>query len=224
MLTDWNVFAAGSRDGDVRTAPAEPALSSTLRSPSSAASTCSCNAASGPFAPEPFEQVSEQTLDDTLDVTVKGSFLVTQASARRTSDPTRGVVVMIQDVAAYAAVAILRGALRCEGGAGAVDAGARESTRAGHSRRRRRAGPVAVEAEQEPRRAREAALGRVGSARDVADAVVYLAGADFVTGSTPSSTADGCSNPHRPRCAGPGARSRLCSFFRLRPGRRASSR
>jgi len=45
-------------------------------------------------------------------------------------------------------------------------------------------GPVAVEPGQEERRAAETALGRVGSAADVAGAILYLAGADFVTGAT----------------------------------------
>ena len=37
---------------------------------------------------------------------------------------------------------------------------------------------------QEERRAAETLLGRVGSPEDVAEAVSYLAGADFVTGTT----------------------------------------
>jgi pteridine reductase len=45
-------------------------------------------------------------------------------------------------------------------------------------------GPVAVERDQEARRAEETLLGRVGSADDVAGAVTYLAGAGFVTGTT----------------------------------------
>jgi pteridine reductase len=45
-------------------------------------------------------------------------------------------------------------------------------------------GPVAVEPGQEARRAAETLLGRVGSPEDVADAVAYLAGAGFVTGTT----------------------------------------
>ena len=45
-------------------------------------------------------------------------------------------------------------------------------------------GPVAVEASQEARRAGETLLGRVGDASDVAEAVLYLAGASFVTGTS----------------------------------------
>ena len=45
-------------------------------------------------------------------------------------------------------------------------------------------GPVALEPGQEDRRAAESLLGRVGTPDDVADAVVYLAGAGFVTGTT----------------------------------------
>ena len=45
-------------------------------------------------------------------------------------------------------------------------------------------GPVAVEPEQEERRAAETLLGRVGSPEDVAAAVSYLAGAGYVTGTT----------------------------------------
>ena len=43
-------------------------------------------------------------------------------------------------------------------------------------------GPVAVESGQEERRAAATLLGRIGSPEDVAEAVLYLAGAGFVTG------------------------------------------
>jgi pteridine reductase len=45
-------------------------------------------------------------------------------------------------------------------------------------------GPVAVEPGQEHRRAAETLLGRIGSPEDVAGAVMYLVGANFVTGTT----------------------------------------
>jgi pteridine reductase len=45
-------------------------------------------------------------------------------------------------------------------------------------------GPVAVTPGQEERRAAETLLGRIGSPEDIADAIVYLVGAGFVTGST----------------------------------------
>ena len=45
-------------------------------------------------------------------------------------------------------------------------------------------GPVVVERGQEERRAAETLVGRVGSPEDVANAVLYLAGADFVTGTS----------------------------------------
>jgi len=45
-------------------------------------------------------------------------------------------------------------------------------------------GPVAVEPGQEERRAAETLLGRIGSPDDVAAAVAYLVGAEFLTGST----------------------------------------
>jgi NAD(P)-dependent dehydrogenase (short-subunit alcohol dehydrogenase family) len=45
-------------------------------------------------------------------------------------------------------------------------------------------GPVAVEPEQVERRAAETLLRRIGSPEDVADAVLFLAAADFITGTT----------------------------------------
>ena len=45
-------------------------------------------------------------------------------------------------------------------------------------------GTVTVEPGREDRRAAETLLGRVGSPADVADAVVYLAGAGFATGTS----------------------------------------
>jgi pteridine reductase len=127
--------------------------------------------------------VSEQEVDAALGATVKGSFFVTQAAAPHLRS-TRGLVVMIEDVAAYqpwpsfaahcaakAAQAMLTRVL--------ARALAPEVRVCGVA-----PGPVAIESGQEERRAAETALGRVGSADDVAAAILYLAGAEFVTGAT----------------------------------------
>jgi len=45
-------------------------------------------------------------------------------------------------------------------------------------------GPVAVEPGQEERRAAETLLGRVGSADDVAEAILFVARSPFVTGTS----------------------------------------
>ena len=141
------------------------------------------NAAGAGFVPKPFEEVSEAELDETIGATVKGSFLVTQAAAPHLR-ASRGVVVMVEDVAAYQPWASF--SAHC----------AAKAAQAMLTRVLARAlapeirvvgvapGPVAVEPEQEERRAQETALGRVGSPDDVAGAILYLVGAGFVTGSS----------------------------------------
>ena len=141
------------------------------------------NAASEGFEPRPFEDVSESDWQRALGATAAGSFFVTQAAAPRLRD-ARGLVVMIEDVAAYqpwpsfaphcaakAAQSMLTKVL--------ARALAPEVRVCGVV-----PGPVAVAAEQEERRAAETLLGRVGSPADVAEAVVYLTRAGFVTGSS----------------------------------------
>jgi len=141
------------------------------------------NGASAGFVPKPFEEVTEADVNAALGATVKGSFFVTQAAAPRLRS-SRGLVVMLEDVAAYqpwpsfavhcaakAAQAMLTRAL-----ARALAPDVRVCGVA--------PGPVAIEQEQEGRRAAETLLGRVGSADDVAEAILYLSGADFVTGTS----------------------------------------
>jgi pteridine reductase len=150
------------------------------------------NAAAAGFAPKPFLELTEADWDAAVDVTAKGSFFVTQAAAPHLRD-ARGIVVMIEDVAAYqpwpsfsahcagkAAQAMLTRVL--------ARALAPEVRVCGIA-----PGTVAVDPEQEERRARETLLGRVGTPDDVAEAVLYLVGADFVTGT--SLVVDGC-KPH----------------------------
>ena len=178
----WEVLAAGRRDGDLTSAAAARALVDRAVADLGGLDVVVNGAASG-FEPKQFEDVTEQDVDDALGATVKGSFFVTQAAAPHLR-ASRGLVVMLEDVAAYqpwpsfaahcaakAAQAMLTRAL--------ARALAPEVRVCGVA-----PGPVAVELDQEERRAAETVLGRVGSADDVAGAILYLAGAEFVTGTT----------------------------------------
>jgi pteridine reductase len=142
------------------------------------------NAAAGGFLAKPVEDVTEEDFDEALGATVKGSFFVTQAAAPHLRRSELGLVVMIEDVAAYQAWPSF--APHC----------AAKAAQAMLTRVLARAlapevrvcgiapGPVAVAPEQEARRAAETLLGRTGSPEDVAEAVVYLTQARFVTGTS----------------------------------------
>ncbi len=178
----WEVVAVASADGDVSTAAGASAVVERATAELGGLDVL-VNGAGAGFRPRPLAEVTEADLDLALGATVKGSFLVTQAAAPALRS-SGGVVVMIEDVAAFqpwpsfaphcaakAAQAMLTRVL--------AKALAPEIRVVGIA-----PGPVAVAPGQEPRRAAETALGRVGSAADVADAILYLAGAAFVTGTT----------------------------------------
>jgi len=176
----WTVKAAARADGDL--AHPEQARKLVERAVEELGGLdLLVNAASEGFAPKPVEELTEVDWDQAFGATAKGSFFVTQAAAPHLRE-TRGCVVMIEDVAAYqpwpsfaahcaakAAQAMLTRVL--------ARALAPEVRVCGVA-----PGPVAVEPGQEQRRAAETLLGRIGSPDDVAAAVVYLAGAEFVTG------------------------------------------
>ena len=178
----WSVKAAGRSDGDV--ARVEQAHALVRRTVEELGGLdLLVNAAGEGFAPKPVDQLTEDDWDAAFGATAKGSFFVTQAAAPHLRE-SRGCVVMIEDVAAYqpwpsfaahsaakAAQAMLTRVL--------ARALAPEVRVCGVA-----PGPVAVEPEQEERRAAETLLGRVGSPEDVAAAVAYLARAGFVTGTT----------------------------------------
>ena len=178
----WEVLAAGSRDADLSSAEAARALVERAVAELGGLDVV-VNAASAGFEPKRFEDVTEPDVDAALGATVKGSFFVTQAAAPHLR-ATRGLVVMVEDVAAYQPWPSF--AAHC----------AAKAAQAMLTRTLARAlapdvrvcgvapGPVAVEPDQEVRRAAETVLGRVGSPVDVAGAILYLAGAEFVTGST----------------------------------------
>ena len=141
------------------------------------------HAASDGFTPKPVEDVTEADWDAALGATAKGAFFVGQAAAPHLRS-ARGALIMIEDVAAYQPWPLF--APHC----------AAKAAQAMLTRVLARAlapevrvcgiapGPVAVEPEQEERRARETLLGRVGSPDDVAAGVAYLSRASFVTGTT----------------------------------------
>jgi len=178
----WSVFAAGRADGDV--AQVEQARGLVAKAVERLGGLdLLVNAAGEGFVPKPLDELDETDWDAAFGATAKGSFFVSQAAAPHLR-ASRGCIVMLEDVAGYqpwpsfaahsaakAAQAMLTRAL--------ARALAPEVRVCGVA-----PGPVAVEPGQEERRAAETLLGRIGSPDDVASAVVYLAGAEFVTGST----------------------------------------
>ena len=178
----WSVLAAGRADGDVSRPDEARALVARAASELGGLDLL-VNAASEGFAPKNVLELTEADWDLAFGATAKGSFFVTQAAAPHLRE-SRGTVVMIEDVAAYqpwpsfaahsaakAAQAMLTRVF--------ARALAPEVRVCGVA-----PGPVAVEPEQTDRRAAETLLGRVGTPDDVAEAVVFLARADFVTGTS----------------------------------------
>jgi pteridine reductase len=178
----WSVLAAGRADGDL--AEVEQAQALVARAVEELGGLdLLVNAAGEGFAPKPLAELDEHDWDAAFGVTAKGAFFVSQAAAPHLRASV-GCIVMIEDVAGYqpwpsfaahsaakAAQAMLTRLL--------ARALAPEVRVCGVA-----PGPVAVEPGQEEQRAAETLLGRVGSPDDVANAVAYLAGAEFVTGTT----------------------------------------
>ncbi|MEP6909375.1 MAG: SDR family oxidoreductase [Actinomycetota bacterium] len=178
----WSVLAAGRADGDLASAEASRALVARAVEELGGLDLL-VNAAGGGFVPKAVADVTEDDWDAAFGATAKGSFFVTQAAAAHLRE-SRGLVVMIEDVAAYqpwpsfaphSAAKAAQGMLT-RVFARALAPGVRVCGIA--------PGPVAVEPGQEDRRAEETLLGEIGSPEDVADAVLYLFGAEFVTGTT----------------------------------------
>lgn len=179
---EWAVLAAGSADGDV-SRPGEARALVDRAAQELGGLDLLVHAAGDGFEPKHVDEVTEADWDAAFGVTAKASFFLAQAAAPHLRDGG-GVVILIEDVAAYqpwpsfaahcsakAAQAMLTRVL--------ARALAPEIRVCGVA-----PGPVAVDPEQEERRAAETALGRVGRPEDVADAVLFLAGADFVTGAS----------------------------------------
>jgi pteridine reductase len=179
----FRVLAAGRREGDLAEAAAAQVLIERAAAELGGLDLV-VHAASDGFAPRPVEAVSEEDWDTAFGATAKGSFFVAQAAAPHLRASELGLLVLVEDVAAYqpwpsfaphcaakAAQAMLTRVL--------AKALAPEVRVCGIA-----PGPVAVEPGQKERRAAETLLGRVGSPEDVAGAVAYLVGAPFVTGTS----------------------------------------
>jgi pteridine reductase len=178
----WEVFAAGRADGDLSTASGARTLVATAAERLGGLDLL-VNAAGEGFSPKAVEELEEADWDAAFGATAKGSFFVTQAAAPLLRD-SGGVVVMIEDVAAYQPWPSF--AAHC----------AAKAAQAMLTRVFARAlapevrvcgvapGTVAVDPDQVDRRAAETLLGRVGSPDDVAEAVLFLVNADFITGTT----------------------------------------
>jgi len=176
------VVAAGRADGDLARRDAAHALVDRAAGELGGLDLVVHAAAAG-FAPTPVAEVTEAAWDEAQGATAKGAFFVAQAAAPHLR-AAKGCLVMVEDVAAYQPWPLF--APHC----------AAKAAQAMLTRVLARAlapdvrvvgvapGPVAVEPGQEERRAAETLLGRVGSPDDVADAVLYLARAGFVTGTT----------------------------------------
>ena len=179
----FTVKAAGRRDGDVARPDEARALVERTADELGGLDLV-VHAASDGFRPIPLAEVTEADWDEAHGATAKGAFFVAQAAAPHLARARDGLLVLVEDVAAYqpwpsfaahcaakAAEAMLTRVL-----ARALAPDVRVCGVA--------PGPVAVSEEEAERRARETLLGRVGSADDVAEAVLYLVRAGFVTGTT----------------------------------------
>jgi pteridine reductase len=179
----YAVLAAGRKDGDLSRADEAGALVERAATELGGLDLV-VHAASDGFEPRAVEDVTEADWDAALGATAKGAFFVAQAAAPHLRQAEDGIVVLIEDVAAYAPWPLF--APHCA--AKAAEAMLTKVLARAFAPDVRvcgiAPGPVAVEPGQEERRAAETLLGRVGTPDDVAGAVLYLAQARFVTGTS----------------------------------------
>ncbi len=179
----YGVLAAGRKDGDVSRPDQARALVERCVAEHGRLDVL-VNAAANGFEPRDVEELTEDDWDSAFGAVAKGSFFVTQAAAPHLRRSDVGLVVMIEDVASFQPWASF--AAHCAAKAAQAmltrvlaKALAPEIRVCGVA-----PGTVATAAELEEKRAGETVLGRIGTPQDVADAVVYLLDARFVTGST----------------------------------------
>lgn len=178
----WQVLAAGRADGDLRRPDEARALVERAAAELGGLDLLVYAAGAG-FAPIPLEAVTEADWDAALDVTAKGAFFTCQAAAAHLR-ASGGTVVLVEDVAAYEPWPLFAAHSAAKAAQSMLTrvlarALAPEVRVCGIA-----PGTVTVEAGRMERRAAETLLGRVGSPDDVGDAVLYLAGAAFATGTS----------------------------------------
>lgn len=178
----WHVLAAGSRDGDLSSAADARALVERAAIELGGLDVVINGAAAG-WRVGPLADVTEADWDAALGVTTKGTFFVSQAAAAHLRE-SKGLLLMLEDVAAELPWTNL------------APHAAAKAAQAQLTRIFARElapdvrvcgiapGPVAVDPVDAPGRAKRTLLGRVGDPSDVLDAVLYLAGATYVTGAT----------------------------------------
>lgn len=178
----WTVVAAGRADGDLGSAANARRLVARARSELGGLDLV-VNAAAEGFEVKPLAEVEEPDWDRAFAATAKGTFFVSQAAAADLRE-SRGLLVMIEDVAARLPWTNL--APHCAAKAAQsllteifARALAPEARVCGIA-----PGPVAVPGEHAEGRAKRTLLRRLGSADDVADALLYLIDADYVTGTS----------------------------------------
>jgi pteridine reductase len=179
----FRVRAAGRRDGDLARATDARTLVERAAAELGRLDVV-VHAAGEGFAPKPVADVTEEDWDAALGATAKGAFFVAQAAAPHLRSSDVALLVLVEDVAAYdpwpsfaphcaakAAEAMLTRVL-----ARALAPDVRVCGVA--------PGSVAIDPDQEDRRAAETLLGRIGRPEDVAEAVAYLVRARYVTGTS----------------------------------------
>lgn len=179
----FRVLAAGRQDGDLSDPAVARGLVERVTTELGGLDLVVQAAANG-FTPKPVEDVDEEDWDAAFGATAKGSFFLAQAAAPHLRASSVGLLVLVEDVAAYqpwpsfaphcaakAAQAMLTRVLARALGPEVRVCGIAP-------------GPVAVEPGQEERRAAETVLGRIGTPEDIAEAVAYLVRARFVTGTS----------------------------------------
>ena len=181
----FRVKAAGRRDGDLSRAAGARELVHAAVAELGRLDVVVHAAAEG-FAPRPVDEVTEEDWDAALGATAKGAFFVAQAAAPHLRASGEGVLVLVEDVAAYEPWPLF--APHCA--AKAAEAMLTRVLARALAPEVRVCGiaPGTVTLEPRPgdaeKRAAETLLGRIGSPEDVAEAAAYLVGARYVTGTT----------------------------------------